>query len=864
MKKTVFTSLLLAATLTVSAQQLPYQNPALSSQKRAEDLCSRLTLEEKAALMQNASPAIPRLGIPQFEWWSEALHGIARNGFATVFPQTTAMAASWDDALLYRVFCAASDEAVAKNNLARKDGHFARYQGVSIWTPNINIFRDPRWGRGQETYGEDPYLTSRMGMAVVNGLQGQPYQAGFDPIVERPQYYKTLACAKHFAVHSGPEWNRHVFDVEALPERDLWETYLPAFKALVQTSNVREIMCAYQRIDGQPCCGNNRYLQQILRDEWLYDGLVVSDCGAISDFFLPGHHHVVETQQEASAMAVRSGTDVECGSNYRSLTEAVSKGLIDEATINESVMRLLKARFEVGDFDSEDRVPWKRVGAEVIATPEHKALALQMAQESMTLLQNNNDMLPLAKDLRVAVMGPNATDSVMLWGNYNGYPTSTTSIYTGIRQKAPNAYYIDGCGFTRNEIRQSHFNEFANSEGQPGMTAIYWNNQEMRGTPVTQVTMREPINLSNGGNTVFAPGVELENFSAVYEGVFTPQASDELMVCLASDDMGRVIINGDTIINSWKARERVNIAEKSYRFEAGKQYQIRVEYVQNTAMAVLQFDIVKKAATTPAAIAAQAKDADVVVFVGGISPRLEGEEMKVSDPGFKGGDRTTIELPQAQRDIVSLLKEQGKRVVFVNCSGGAIALTTESQNCEAILQAWYAGEAGGKAVADVLFGDYNPGGKLPLTFYKSDADLPDFLDYSMRGRTYRYFKGEPLFAFGHGLSYTTFELGKPTYKNHTITLTVKNTGKREGTETIQVYVKNPADIEGPEKTLRAFKRVSLKAGEKQIVSIDLPRERFELWDTHTNTMRVQPGKHLIFVGTSSNDAKMQTLTTTLR
>lgn len=346
--------LLLAFSCVAGAQQYPYQNPRLPSQERAEDLCSRLTLEEKTKLMRNSSPAIPRLGIPQFEWWSEALHGIARNGFATVFPQTTAMAASWDDELLYRVFCAASDEAVAKNNLARKSGDIKRYQGVSIWTPNINIFRDPRWGRGQETYGEDPYLTSRMGLAVVNGLQGQPFRRDMCPFTERPRYYKTLACAKHYAVHSGPEWNRHVFDVERLPERDLWETYLPAFKSLVQEGNVREVMCAYQRIDGSPCCGNTRYLHQILRGEWGYNGLVVSDCGAISDFYREGHHHVVETPAEASAMGVRAGTDVECGAVYATLSRAVEQGLISREAIDTSVVRLLKARFEVGDFDSEN------------------------------------------------------------------------------------------------------------------------------------------------------------------------------------------------------------------------------------------------------------------------------------------------------------------------------------------------------------------------------------------------------------------------------------------------------------------------------------------------------------------------------
>lgn len=840
-----------------AAAQLPYQNPSLSSLERARDLCSRLTIEEKSQIMRNGSPAIERLGIPQFDWWSEGLHGIARNGFATVFPQNTGMAASWDDELLYKIFSVVSDEAVAKNNIARRSGTIKRYQGLSIWTPNINIFRDPRWGRGMETYGEDPYLTARMGLAVVDGLQGQPWQKDFCQLREKPKYYKTLACAKHFAVHSGPEWNRHVFNVENLPERDLWETYLPAFKTLVTTGNVREVMCAYQRIDGEPCCGNNRYLNQILRGEWKYDGMVVSDCGAIADFFLEGHHHVVNTPSEASAMAVRTGTDVECGSVYKALPVAVNKGLLTLASIDTSVVRLLKARFEVGDFDDSSMVPWKNTGSEMIATPGHHALALQMARESMTLLQNKNNILPLKRNAKVVLMGPNAKDSVMMWGNYNGYPTSTTSIYSGLKAKGIGFRYVDGCGYTRNEMSESHFNEITTADGRHGMTATYWNNMEMSGEPAATAVMREPINQSNGGNTVFAPGVNLEKFSAVYEGVFMPEKTEAITVSLSSDDKGRVIINGDTVINNWKARERVNIASKSYTFEAGKKYNIRVEYVQNTAMAICQFDILRRQPATPQQIVDQARDADVVLFAGGISPRLEGEEMSVNEPGFKGGDRTSIELPQAQRDVISLLKKNGCKVVLINCSGGAVALQPETENCEAIMQAWYGGEAGGKAVADVLFGDWNPCGKLPVTFFSSDKDLPDFLDYRMTNRTYRYFKGKPLFAFGYGLSYTSFSFGKPAYKDGKLTVSVTNTGKMKGTEVVQAYVKDPADTQGPAMTLRGFERVTLNPGEKKRVTINMPRERFSLWDKNSNTMRVKPGRHLIFIGNSSRPEDLQ-------
>ena len=838
----------LVMTLSMGAQTLPYQNPNLSAEERAADLCARLTLEEKSKLMRNTSPAIPRLGIPQYDWWSEALHGVGRNGFATVFPITMGMAASFDDALLQQVFTAVSDEARAKNNEARRAGIIKRYQCLSFWTPNINIFRDPRWGRGQETYGEDPYLTTRMGLAVVRGLQG--------PADSR--YRKLDACAKHYAVHSGPEWNRHSFNVEDLPERDLWETYLPAFKALAQEGNVAQFMCAYQRIDGDPCCGNTRYLQQILRDEWKFPGVVVSDCGAISDFFRKGHHEVVETPSQASSKAVLSGTDVECGSVYGSLPEAVAAGLITEEQVDVSVRRLLKNRFELGDFDDETLVPWKRIGPEVIASKEHKQLALDMARESMVLLQNRNNLLPLSKDMRIAVLGPNATDSVMMWGNYSGYPTATVTLLQGIQAKASDVTYVRGCGYTRNEALESRYNEISNADG-PGLRATYWNNMDMQGTPVATVQMPQPVNLSNGGATVFAPGVELEKFSACYEGTFRPTRTEKVLFQIGADDKARLIVNGDTLVNNWSGRERVVVANKEFEVKAGEEYNIRLEYVQDYAVAILKFDVGCLVKAEGQDIIQQVADADVVVFAGGISPALEGEEMKVSEPGFKGGDRTDIELPQAQRDIIALLHQAGKRVVFVNCSGSAIAMVPETQNADAIVQAWYGGEQGGTALADVLFGDYNPSGKLPVTFYRSTADLPDFLDYTMTNRTYRYFRGEPLFPFGHGLSYTTFAYGKPQYKNGKLTFTLTNTGRREGTEIVQVYVRRTTDTEGPQKSLKAFSRVTLKAGERQTVTIDLPRERFEGWDAQTNTMRVVPGPYEIMVGgTSANEGLLRT------
>lgn len=836
--------------------QYPYQNPSLSAQQRAEDLCSRLTLEEKASLMCNDSPAIPRLGIPAFNWWSEALHGVGRNGFATVFPNPTSMAASWDDQLLQEVFTAVSDEARAKNNIARKRGRAMINQGLSFWTPNINIFRDPRWGRGQETYGEDPYLTGRMGDAVVRGLQGP----------EGSKYYKLLACAKHFAVHSGPEWNRHSFNVENLPPRDLWETYLPAFKSLVQDANVREVMCAYQRFDGSPCCGSNRLLQQILRDEWGYTGLVVSDCGAISDFWQKGHHEIVGTREEASAKGVVTGTDVECGGDYHSLPDAVSKGLITEAQINKSVIRLLKARFEVGDFDADDLVPWRKIGPEVVASDRHRQLALKMAQEGVTLLQNKGQLLPLNPQSRIVVMGPNADDAIMQWANYNGFPIKTVTLLEGISAYCPDVRFVQGCGLTRNEVTESRFSRLVNPDGGKGMKAVYWNNENLQGTPVAEGLVLGPLKFSNGEGHGFAPGVGTEGFSARYSATFTPDQTEELRLSLSFNDRARVIINGDTIINQWKDRAytELHFRERSYRFEANKTYRLVVEYAQYIEMAVLDFDIYATVRTNPERVLRQVGDADVVVFAGGISPRLEAEERDVQEPGFKGGDRTSIEMPQVQRELIAALHQAGKKVVLLNASGGAVALAPEARNADAIVQIWYPGEAGGKAVADVLFGRHNPSGKLPLTFYANDADLPDFLDYTMHNRTYRYFKGQALFPFGYGLSYTTFRFGKPRYRNGKVTVSVKNTGAVDGEEVVQIYLRRNADTAGPIKTLRGFKRVAVKAGETKTVTVDFPRSRFETWDAGTNTMRVVPGAYTLMVGNSSRDQDLTRFAVTIR
>ena len=853
MKNTVFVLWLGLAVADIGwAQNEPYKNPDLSPRERAEDLLKRLTLKEKASLMINSSPAVERLGIKPYNWWSEALHGVARSGVATVYPITMGMASVFDDKAVEAVYTTVSDEARAKYHDAHKKGRYGQMnEGLTFWTPNVNIFRDPRWGRGQETWGEDPYLTSRMGVAVVRGLQG-PADAKYD---------KLHACAKHYAVHSGPEAKRHYFDVEQLDPRDLWETYLPAFKVLVQEADVKEVMCAYQRFEGEPCCGSERLLHQILRDEWGFKYVVVSDCGAIGDFFNPGLHETHPDAATASASAVTSGTDLECGwGDYMQLEAAVDRGLITEHRIDTSLCRLLEARFALGEMDDDALVPWSRIGIDTVDCQTHKQMALDIARKSLVLLHNDG-VLPLDKTRGdVVVMGPNAVDSVMQWGNYEGTPSHTYTVLDGIRERlGRDVRYEKGCDLLSNEVFDSYFHHLSH-DGRTGLKATYWNNLEMKGEAVTTQELATPINKNNGGNTVFAVGVNLQNFTAVYEGTFRPSQGGKYDLVIEGDDGYRVYVNGEKVIDYWgeHAREK---REYALDATAGKDYDIKIEYMQAAGEALLKFDVGIRRQVSPAEVVDRVKDAGTVVFVGGISPDLEGEEKNhVNCPGFAGGDRTSIELPQVQRDILKALKAAGKRVVFVNCSGSAMALVPELESCDAILQAWYPGQAGGLAVADVLFGDFNPSGKLPVTFYKNTEQLPDFEDYSMKGRTYRYMTDKPLFPFGYGLSYTTFDISKGRLSKSSVeagegvkfTAQVKNTGKRDGAEVVQVYIRKVGDTEGPLKSLRGFRRVELKAGESRTVSIELSPDAFDFFDTSTNTMRVVPGEYEIMYGNSSD------------
>ena len=686
--------------LSVVAAAQPYKDRTLPPEERARDLVSLLTLEEKAALSMNHSPGVEALGIRPYDWWNEALHGVARNGVATVFPQPVGMAASFDEPLVYEVFTAVSDEARVKNRQARESGHVGRYQGLTFWTPNINLFRDPRWGRGMETYGEDPYLTGQLGVAVVRGLQGD---------LESP-VLKAHACAKHFAVHSGPEWNRHSYNA-VVSERDLRETYLPAFKDLVVKGGVQEVMTAYNRFRGAPCGASAELIDKILRGEWNYQGIITSDCGAVNDFYEEGRHGFSLSAASAAASAVRAGVDTECGEVYRHIPEAVALGLLDEADLDRNLVRLFTARFRLGEMDGVSL--WDGLPDSMVEGEEHLALSRKMAVESLVLLQNRGNLLPLAAGGRIALVGPNADDAEMMWGNYNAVPLKTVTLYQALRERIPGLVYVKGCG--------------------------------------------------------------------LLEG-FPPQCD---------------------------------------------------------AQAVLQ----------------QLEGFDTVIFAGGISPRLEGEEMPVSLPGFRGGDRTDLELPAVQRTLLRALHEAGKKVVLVNFSGSAVALVPETETCDAILQAWYPGEMGGPAIADVLLGDAVPSGHLPVTFYRSVDDLPDFEDYAMEGHTYRYFRGEPLFPFGFGLSYTDFRYGKAKVRGRSLVIPVKNTGKRDADEVVQLYVRKADDVAGPLKSLRGFRRVFVPAGQTVQVALPLSADTFLSWSEKKQDMVPMKGKWELLYGGSSHSLK---------
>jgi beta-glucosidase len=845
---------------------LPYQNPALTADERAADLLARLSTEEKIQLMMNDSPALPRWGIAAYNWWSEGLHGCARAGLATVFPQAIGMAATFHPELVQQAYDITSSEQRIKYVQARRHGEVTRYHGLTIWTPNINIFRDPRWGRGQETYGEDPYLTTCMGRAAVTGLQNDTQGEGYD---------KAHACLKHYAVHSGPEYSRHTFDARDLSLRDLAETYLYAFENLVRTTDVKEVMCAYNRVEGAPCCGSNQLLIQILRNEWGYDGLVVTDCNAVRNFFTPEPkgHGTHPDEAAASADAVLNGTDLECGAYFKHLPEALQRGAIDTVAIDRSVRRVLKARFELGEMDADSLVSWNHIDEGSLASEQSDAVALQLARESMVLLQNRGDVLPLQpkrKGLTYAVLGPNSDNEISPLGNYNGTPRHTVSVVEGIRARMGKNDRLITRKVSECVARQEFVSRYAQcsgEEGGVGVTARYWNNTKREGAPAAVVQMAQPFQLCTSGATVFAPGVNLEDFAATYTTTYRSEQDETLLLDLFVCGQGRVVVNGKEI-GTFKTGHGSRRYQRNINVRRGEQYDIRVEFEFLINDAQFNFDLGVTRPTDLAEVLHETQDADVYIYVGGISPQLEGEEMKVDFEGFKGGDRTEIELPAVQRETLQALHATGKPVVFVNFSGSAIALEPETSSCDAIVQAWYGGQEAGRAVADVLFGAYNPSGRLPITFYRNLQQLPDYNDYSMAGRTYRYLQSAPLYPFGYGLSYTTFSYGmaavsQPASGTVQLDIPVSNRGKRDGEEVVQVYVRRVGDTAGPKYALRAFRRVAIAAGKKAVVSFTLDGEAFRTFSDETGRMEVLPGEYEVLYGPNSDRNSLQSVSVTL-
>jgi len=843
-----------------------------SFEERAAALVAQMTLEEKAAQMQNDSPAIERLGVPAYDWWNEALHGVARAGGATVFPQAIGMAASFDVPLMGQVADAISDEARAKHHRALAEGQHGRYQGLTFWSPNINIFRDPRWGRGQETYGEDPYLTSRMGIAFVEGLQG-----------DDPKYRKLDATAKHFAVHSGPEADRHHFDVHP-SKRDLYDTYLPAFEALVKEADVDAVMGAYNRVYGESASASQFLLQDTLRRDWGFKGYVMSDCWAIVDIWK--NHRIVATPEEAAALAVKKGTELNCGATYaKYLPIAVQKGLISEAELDDALTRLFTARMRLGMFDPPEKVEWAQIPYSVNQSPEHDALARKMAQESIVLLKNDG-VLPLSPETkRIAVIGPTADDTMALLGNYYGTPKDPVTILRGIREAAPHAEVVYARGVDlvegRNDpaatplIEAQYLRPSADAV-ERGLRGEYFRNRDLSGTPaLVRVDPTIGFSWDRGSPTdnLMARGeagpdeaVPADNFSIRWSGQLLPPVTGSYEIEAAANDGFRLYLDGKRVLDHWDDSDRLRSDSAKIELEAGRAYDIRLEYSEGERDAGVRLAWRMPGAKPPFDEALDAaRGADVVVFVGGLTGDVEGEEMKVDYPGFAGGDRTDIRLPATQQKLLEAVHATGKPVVLVLTTGSALAVDWAKEHLPGVLVAWYPGQRGGNAVADVLFGAANPSGRLPVTFYKAGEKMPAFDDYTMDGRTYRYFGGEPLYPFGHGLSYTRFDYSGMKLDRGTTTagepvkatVTVRNTGERAGDEVVQLYVRAPHAGDGRAlKDLRGFQRVHLQPGEAREVAFVLePEHALRHYDEHKAAYTVEPGRYEVQVGASSADIR---------
>jgi len=843
-----------------------YLNPNLPVEKRVNDLVSRMTLEEKVSQMIDVAEAIPRLQIPEYNWWNEALHGVARAGTATVFPQAIGLAATWNTDLMLQIADVISTEARAKHHEFVRNNDFSRYKGLTFWSPNINIFRDPRWGRGQETYGEDPYLTARMGVAFVKGLQGND-----------PKYFKVIATPKHYAVHSGPEPDRHTFNA-VINSRDLYDTYLPAFEASIKEGGAYSVMCAYNRFMGDACCGSPTLLQKILRNDWKFQGYVVSDCGAIDDIFL--RHKVVATAPEAAAAAVRAGTDLECGRVYApAVMEAVKKELLREDEIDIAVKRLFTARFKLGMFDPPEMVKYAQIPYSENDSEEHRKLAIRAAEESIVLLKNSNSTLPLKKDLkRIAVIGPTTDSYQMLLGNYNGTPSKYVTLLQGIKNKVgknTEVVYEVGCNLVEegavvhNLTSDILFAEqgHVDSDWRSGLKAEFFRNTNLQGEPF--FSKIDPIDNANWIYGNRTPNLWREpEYSIRWTGFIIPPGSGDYNFIVKSNDGYRLFIDNKIIVEDWNEHNDVVSKSSHVHLEEGKTYAIKIEYFRNSnakrQRPILSIQWERMNVDDFKEAVEAAKTSDAVIFIGGITPQLEGEEMRVEYEGFKGGDRTSLDLPKVQENLLKMLHATGKPVILALTSGSALSVNWAKENLPAILQVWYPGEEGGTALANVLFGDYNPAGRLPVTFYKSVNQLPPFEDYSMKGRTYRYFEKEPLFSFGYGLSYTNFKYSNLNIPSEIksdsevkVSVEVQNAGKIAGDEVVQLYVKDlEASVTVPIHSLQGFKRIHLNAGEKKSIEFTLQPKQLAIVANEGKRI-VEPGNFEITVGGLQPGAKAQ-------
>ena len=865
-----------------ASQIVPYKDVSLAFETRAADLVERMTLEEKISQLGDEAAAIERLGVPEYNWWNECLHGVARAGTATVFPQAIGMAATFDRDLMYDTATIISDEARAKHHEFVRNGDYGRYKGLTFWSPNINIFRDPRWGRGHETYGEDPYLTGQMGIQFVRGLQG-----------DDPRYLKVVATAKHYAVHNGPEPDRHTFN--AVPNvRDLWETYLPGFEALVVQGKAYSVMGAYNRVDGESASASWMLLRDILRERWKFDGYVVSDCGAIRDIY--ANHKIVNDAAEAAAIGVRRGCELNCGSIYQNaLLEAVQKGLIHEGEIDLAVYRLMLARMKLGMFDPPEMVKYAQISYSVNDSEEHNQAALTMAQKSITLLKNDG-VLPLDKNKikTIAVVGPNADSVAALLGNYNGTPSKPITILEGIRRAVGDEVQVlytlgcpmaEGIGQTAFPVIDTRYLFTSDESGLQvhGLKGEYFNGTSLQGDPV--MTRIDPLIKmdwlrSSPTTTAIAQGtlsadqkIDDDNFSIRWTGQLLAPVSGKYTLGLVADDGCRLYVDGRKVIEDW-SEHAMQTSSTEITLQEGRLYDIMIEYYDGTREAGIHFvwKMPESGIDTGYAVASgtlnDVSRADVAIFVGGLDANVEGEEMGLRAEGFLGGDRTKIELPAIQLETLRAMQKTGTPVVFVLLAGSSIALDGVEKDIPAILAGWYPGQRGGDAVADVLFGDYNPAGRLPVTFYTSTEELADFTDYNMRagkGFTYRYYTGKPLYPFGHGLSYTTFNYSNLKINKSKLgaddTLKIKvdvtNTGSRNGEEVVQLYVRDvESSLPMPVRQLRGFERITLEKGQTKTVTFTLtPMEDMRYYDAQKQAYAVEAGEFEIQIGASSSDIR---------